>query len=538
MSVYAPQVQAAIAGSIDTDKLAEAWQALHPKNVTKGAPSYRTSRWSYDAPPVQGHATKAINPALSAFLSRAGQAIRRALAPVLTHMLTEGWVLGNRSALAAVNNLDPDWGTWKPGDYAAAEQIAGPGLRQLLAEQNIRIKSIADSRLEELSQVLEDTLRSDEIRRKPTGPLPPFLSVQDLASRLKGVLDNPSRAELVAQAEIARAQATAARQVYAETGRTQVEISTAEDDKVCPVCDAAAKAGAHPLGAPPIVPLHPRCRCAELPVLGTSGPVAAPQPEVTPAGPAAEPAVPAMPLSAPVAEPSRPSLASLIPSDEEEAADRADEITAAITEQLEGEYAGLTVKASEDGFELNPGSTWTAFDIVNRHGRYIGSTVREFRRDPDGALVAYHEYLGLDDEEAHDQGFARAWNAHLEQWYRESGFDRIELTANIDIGGYAWASAGYQFELRSDAVKILRRLRAAVDALGDSPRERRQAQAAEAILEAARTREFGQPGYPTARQISQAGRLPDQSGKDAVWPGKAAMLGSDWHAVKYLREEG
>ena len=46
-------------------------------------------------------------------------------------------------------------------------------------------------------------------------------------------------AELVAQAEIGRAQAEAARSVYAEEGVAEIEISTAADDKVCPVCDAA-----------------------------------------------------------------------------------------------------------------------------------------------------------------------------------------------------------------------------------------------------------------------------------------------------------
>jgi len=246
VSVYAPRVQAAVAGAVDAGKLAEAWQALHPKDVTK-----------------------ATSPVLSVFLGRARQAISNALRDVLTKLWTEAWVLGNRSALAAVDSLaDVDWGGWTPGDYAAADAIAGPGLRQLLAEAGIRIKSIAESRLEELSAVLEATLRSDEILRTPgTEPLPPFLSVGDLAERLRLVLDNPRNAELVAQAEIARAQATAARQVYLETGRSEVEISTAEDDKVCPVCEAAAQLGAHPIGAPPMVPLHPRCRCAELPVL-------------------------------------------------------------------------------------------------------------------------------------------------------------------------------------------------------------------------------------------------------------------------------
>jgi len=272
--VYAGQLQEAVAGSIDTGKLAEAWALLHPKDMARGG----AGRDSNPRPPgrpssgtsaPRDHATKAVPAALSAFLNAAGNAISRALQGVLAKLWTEAWVLGSRSALAAVEGLaDVDWGAWTPGDYAAAGQIAGPGLRQLLAEQGIRIKSIADSRLEELSKVLEETLRSDEITREPgTTPLPPFLSVGDLAQRLKGVLDNPANAELVAQAEIARAQASAARQVYAETGRTEVEISTAEDDKVCPECDAAQKLGAHPLGSPPLVPLHPRCRCAELPVL-------------------------------------------------------------------------------------------------------------------------------------------------------------------------------------------------------------------------------------------------------------------------------
>lgn len=244
MSVYAPKVQAALAGSVDTGKLAAAWLALHPE------------------------LSKAIPAAIAAIVGRARQAIEGALRRVLERLWTEAWVLGNRAALAAVDKLNPDWGSWTPGDYAAAEQIAGPGLRQLLLEYGIRIKSIAESRLEELSAVLEETLRSDAIRRTPgTEPLPPFLSVGDLAERLKAVLDNPRNAELVAQAEIARAQAAAARHVYLETGRSEVEISTAEDDKVCPVCAAAAEAGAHPIGAPPLVPLHPRCRCAELPVL-------------------------------------------------------------------------------------------------------------------------------------------------------------------------------------------------------------------------------------------------------------------------------
>lgn len=246
MSIYAGRIREALAGAIDTRKLAETWQALHPTSVTK-----------------------ALGPAVAAILARARDAIMAALRAVLARLWAEGWALGQQAATAVLGGLEQvDWNGWTPGDYAAAEAIAGPGLRQLLADADITIKSIAESRLEELAAVLEATLASDVTLRPPLPePLPPQLSVSSLAAQLQDVLDNPARAELVAQAEIGRAQAEAARTEYAQAGTAEVEISTAEDDKVCAVCEAARAVGAHPLGTPPMVLLHPRCRCAELPVL-------------------------------------------------------------------------------------------------------------------------------------------------------------------------------------------------------------------------------------------------------------------------------
>ena len=251
--MYTQKIRDALTASIDTGKLAAAWQALHPENVTK-----------------------AIPPALAAFLAAARDAILAALRAILPQAWTEGWVLGQQAAEAVSDAAARvDWGGWTPGDYEAAEAIAGPGLRLLLDNAGIVIQSIAESRLEELSAVLEATLASDVTALPPVGepiagePHPPVLSVGDLAARLRSVLDNPSRAELVAQAEIGRAQAEAARTSYAQNGVTEVEISTAHDGKVCPVCEAAAAVGPHPVGTAPMVLLHPRCRCAELPVLAS-----------------------------------------------------------------------------------------------------------------------------------------------------------------------------------------------------------------------------------------------------------------------------
>lgn len=285
--MYAKQLRDALAAAIDTGKLAEAWQALHPKDVTKSVPPGTALAGgggsSLLAPRPAGpdqrdrartpltagsHATKAINPILSVFLGRAWTAISDVLKRILPRLYAEGWVLGQQAATALTSATAVDWGAWTPGDWEAAEAIAGAGLRELLGDAGIQIKSIADSRVEELAAVLEATLASEETHRPPLPePLPPMLSVGDLGRQLEDVLDNPSRAGLVAQAEIGRAQAEAARKVYAEEGVAEVEVSTAEDGKVCPICDAAAEVGAHPVGTPPMVLLHPRCRCAELPVL-------------------------------------------------------------------------------------------------------------------------------------------------------------------------------------------------------------------------------------------------------------------------------
>lgn len=292
--MYATELREGLAAAIDTDRLAAAWAALHPAALKgsqphplAGATALPSARavpllggavpdHSYPQPtsaqahrPVGDRASVAkADPALAAFLQAARDAIVRVLQGILPRAWTEGWALGQQAALSLVRAQPVDWAAWTPGDHEAAALIAGPGLRQLLAAQGITIQSIADSRLEELAAVLEAALASDvtEVPALPA-PLPPQLSVGSLARQLRDVLDNPGRAELVAHTEIARAQSEAARTVYRETGVGEVEVLTAEDDKVCPLCDAAEADGAHPVGSAPLVPLHPRCRCAETPVV-------------------------------------------------------------------------------------------------------------------------------------------------------------------------------------------------------------------------------------------------------------------------------
>lgn len=135
--------------------------------------------------------------------------------------------------------------------------------------------------------------------------------------------------------------------------------------------------------------------------------------------------------------------------------DRADDrkmVLNAMADVIGGEYAGLTVEvagvARYDEFGLS-GDLHGILVRANIYadaldGNEVGVVQRAFYRDDDGQLVAVHAFLQL----ARDQrgkGFASEFNAHLEDWYRSQGITRIEVHANIDIGGYTWASHGYDF---------------------------------------------------------------------------------------------
>lgn len=242
--MYATQLREGLAAAIDTGRLAEAWQVLHPAAVKR----------------IATRTTKA-DPALAAFLQAARDAIVRVLQGILPKAWTEGWALGQQAALSLATVQPVDWGTWAPGDHEAAAIIAGPGLRQLLAAQGITIQSIADSRLEELAKILEDTLRGVPL---PDGTMPTPLSVAALAKRLTRVLDDPSRAEAVARTEIARAQVAASEATYREHGIAEFDVLASPAS--CQACRDAAAENPHLIGSLPL-PIHPGCRCAEAPVV-------------------------------------------------------------------------------------------------------------------------------------------------------------------------------------------------------------------------------------------------------------------------------
>lgn len=201
-----------------------------------------------------------------------------ALRPILERVWTEGYFIGDRSALAMLRahgfvttkasqpnvRAHVDWGSWTPGDWLAAEALLGEdglgdGLRSMLDRAGITIKSIAEHRLEELADVLAQA--ADE-----------GWSSSRLARLLRDVLDDPRWARMVAVTEGARASTASTLARYLANGVEGKEWMSAEDQRVCQDCNDNELEGAIPLSAyfesgDDGPPAHPDCRCAIAPAI-------------------------------------------------------------------------------------------------------------------------------------------------------------------------------------------------------------------------------------------------------------------------------
>lgn len=183
-----------------------------------------------------------------------------------THMLADlyadAYATGVQSATGMLGQT-PDWTEWEPGYGRAALEAwgddGGRGLRGMLDQAGVTIRSVAENRMDDLAEVLGQSL--DE-----------GWGVDRLADELQGVLDDPSRAEMVARTESARAMTTASLDEYKDAGVTgQAWLLS---DGACPLCEeneAASPIGIDEDWPNGDVPVHPDCVCAIAPEYLDSG---------------------------------------------------------------------------------------------------------------------------------------------------------------------------------------------------------------------------------------------------------------------------
>lgn len=188
--------------------------------------------------------------------------------------------------------------------------------------------------------------------------------------------------------------------------------------------------------------------------------------------------------------------------------------------------SGLTAKVTEidrrGGIDKNTaGRIDVEIKIYDRSGAEVGMATRTIVR-PNGDEPGYvmHQEFELQPG-VQGTGFGSRFNAHAEEVYREQGMDRIELGANEDVGGYAWARAGYDFQPVGEdgldtRVFVAERAREKAGGYDDATGKE--------IERVASKRDA------TPIEFAMIGHTPGAT----TWPGKEIMLGSSWSGVKKL----
>lgn len=163
--------------------------------------------------------------------------------------------------------------------------------------------------------------------------------------------------------------------------------------------------------------------------------------------------------------------------------------------------------------------------IRDRDGNNIGDVRRSFHTDESGKFVELHNgFLAL-RESQQGQGIATDLYRRQENWAIAEGVEKITIDANIDVGGYAWARAGFDFANTRGAVQYMRRLQEkALERYG------RDSESYQFILSRSERFHLNQAALPTPFEISRIGYTDGAR----TWQGKALMLGTDWSAVKKL----
>lgn len=176
----------------------------------------------------------------------------RGLQEKLDELTRQAWAAGQNSALDQLGK-SVDWTTWTPGNAEAANLIKGRGLRELLNKQGVTIKSILDARMSQLGDKISEAIDNG-------------WSVSQTTSMIQGLLEDPSRAEMVANTETNRAMTASTMETYGENGVQKVDWLLSGNP--CPECEENADSGPidygdeWPNGDPPV---HPNCQCSLAP---------------------------------------------------------------------------------------------------------------------------------------------------------------------------------------------------------------------------------------------------------------------------------
>lgn len=217
------------------------------------------------------------------------------------------------------------------------------------------------------------------------------------------------------------------------------------------------------------------------------------------------------------------------------------------------DYGEFTV----DGYILDSNGNHVRY--TDRSGFSTDSSFRlTFKTDHQGKTYISQDSMVL-GAEVQGNGLAARWADQLQKQYRENGLDYVTVHADIDVGGYAWAKAGFDFRDEHTHKSFLNRLQSALGTLSGDPTvewvymqrrggtNSRLHMSLETQREVTSLVERSQRGeHITPLEIALLGwgqrdrdgfqgwTTPDGSQVD-MWLGKAYMLGTDWYGRAMLQ---
>ncbi|MDQ0241171.1 phage portal protein [Arthrobacter bambusae] len=172
------------------------------------------------------------------------------LEQVITNAWADAYHVGIMAAQKQMGDVVPNWSTWEPG-MTDANKITALGWKEALDASGHTIKDVADTTIRRLANRIADGVNAGD--------------PSDVIGRsLREILDDPARAEMIAQTETARMLTNAAMAQYQALGLNEwVWVTSA--GACSSIC--APNEGKHfPVGES-LIPAHPFCRCAASPLI-------------------------------------------------------------------------------------------------------------------------------------------------------------------------------------------------------------------------------------------------------------------------------
>lgn len=215
------------------------------------------------------------------------------------------------------------------------------------------------------------------------------------------------------------------------------------------------------------------------------------------------------------------------------------DIIAFVTDTFDrDDLAGFTTRVDFEQSSISENRLYIHGSIYNPNGHRCGYFERALRSEG-GVMTNAHLTI---DQSVQGQGFAEAFYDWTEDKVAQQGFRQVVIQANIDVGGYAWARRGFDWDTReTDSYEFSRLLPQIYRMLDWYETQPNANQSVIRQLRAWLPSEYGGPitNTPHPWELASLGESEHTweetlgNGKVVpMWLGKKIMLGTNWNGVK------